>query len=302
MDISNILSQSQKDFYDKNGYLVIKKLLTDSEISKYYNRFDELVENPKERTPLLMVMRDVSLKNLAKKDRKSEQVVTKLQYWPYDKVLWTYAQHKNIIKYIEAIIGEDIRAHHFMSINKPPDPGPLSSRHPLHQDQWYFPFIPSKHIVCSWTALQYVNRQNGCLVVIPGTHKTKLLPHAYPKQWSGAVNKAYHGIQYKGDISQLLSQRVHLEMDPGDTVFFHPLLIHGSGANLTNANRRSISVHYCNSKLCDFVPGGVIPEQKTISTEAEQLAKRITGFSTNYDKIWKMKSRQVKGDVGNFKV
>ena len=130
---------------------------------------------------------------------------------------------------------------------------------------------------------------------MPGTHRMgKLWPHSYPKQWSGAVNKAYHGIQYDGDISQLLSKRVHLEMDPGDTVFFHPLLIHGSGANVTDKNRRSISVHYCNSKLCEFVKGGVIPEQKIISDEAVQIAKRITGFTTTYDQIWKNKSRQIQ--------
>merc|ERR1712154_328326 len=142
-----------------------------------------------------------------------------------------------------------IRAHHFMSINKPSDPGKLSSRHPLYQDQWYFPFAPSKYIVCAWTALQKIDRNNGGLVVIPGTHKInrdiigngvgvggKLLPHSYPKPWNGPINKAYHGIQLKDEknMNKLLSKRVHLEMGPGDTVFFHPLLIHGSGANLTN--------------------------------------------------------------------
>lgn len=32
--------------------------------------------------------------------------------------------------------------------------------------------------------------------------------------------------------------RVHLEMQAGDTVFFHPLLIHGSGTNRTNGFRK----------------------------------------------------------------
>lgn len=42
------------------------------------------------------------------------------------------------------------------------------------------------------------------------------------------VNKAYHGIQ---DYDN--SETISLEMEKGDTVFFHPLLIHGSGPNLT---------------------------------------------------------------------
>ncbi|KNC71081.1 hypothetical protein SARC_16387, partial [Sphaeroforma arctica JP610] len=33
-------------------------------------------------------------------------------------------------------------------------------------------------------------------------------------------------------------------MEPGDTVFFHPLLIHGSGFNKSTKARRAISTHY----------------------------------------------------------
>lgn len=44
----------------------------------------------------------------------------------------------------------------------------------------------------------------------------------------------YHGI-HDYDPSY---PRVHLEMGPGDTVFFHPILIHGSGANKTTGFRK----------------------------------------------------------------
>ena len=33
-------------------------------------------------------------------------------------------------------------------------------------------------------------------------------------------------------------------MEPGDTVFFHPILLHGSGRNRTQGFRRAISAHY----------------------------------------------------------
>ena len=44
----------------------------------------------------------------------------------------------------------------------------------------------------------------------------------------------YHGIM-DYDPSQ---PRVHLEMQAGDTVFFHPLLVHGSGMNRTTGFRK----------------------------------------------------------------
>jgi hypothetical protein len=37
-------------------------------------------------------------------------------------------------------------------------------------------------VVAAWTAMERVNDDNGCLVVIPGTHTGKLLPHDYPKR------------------------------------------------------------------------------------------------------------------------
>lgn len=46
-------------------------------------------------------------------------------------------------------------------------------------------------------------------------------------------SKLYHGI-LDPEVSN--EPRVQLEMSPGDTVFFHPLLIHGSGANNTEVN------------------------------------------------------------------
>ena len=46
----------------------------------------------------------------------------------------------------------------------------------------------------------------------------------------------YHGVR---DFDPS-SPRVHLEMGPGDTVFFHPLLIHGSGMNRTNGFRKVV--------------------------------------------------------------
>ena len=59
--------------------------------------------------------------------------------------------------------------------------GTKTSRHPMHQDLHYFPFRPAERIVCAWTAMEKVNRQNGCLVAVPGTHKGELLEHVYPE-------------------------------------------------------------------------------------------------------------------------
>ncbi|KAG7270315.1 hypothetical protein CRUP_030215 [Coryphaenoides rupestris] len=58
----------------------------------------------------------------------------------------------------------------------------------------------------------------------------------------------YHGVQ---DFDPRLP-RAHLEMEKGDTVFFHPLLIHGSGMNQTSGFRKAISCHYASAR-CYYI-------------------------------------------------
>ncbi len=164
-----------------------------------------------------------------------------------------------------------------MLINKPPDVGP-AGRHPLHQDLLYFPYRPAGHIVCAWTAMENINRHNGGLAVFPGTHRGRLLKHGYPT-WSSNV-KAYYGITKEELDAIKLPPAIHLEMEVGDTVFFHPLLIHGSGWNKTRKERLAISCHYANT-MCDMF-GDI---QHDVKAELEQM----TGKSIT--QLWRDKCR-----------
>ncbi|XP_061770659.1 phytanoyl-CoA dioxygenase, peroxisomal-like [Nerophis ophidion] len=198
---------------------------------------------------------------------------------------------RQVLKYVECFIGPDIMAMHTMLINKPPDAGKKTSRHPMHQDLHYFPFRPADRIVCAWTALERVNRQNGCLVVLPGTHTGTLKEHDYP-DWQGGVNKMYHGVR----DSTLQHQRVHLQMEKGDTVFFHPLLIHGSGMNQTQGFRKAISCHYASSDCYYIDVKGTT--QENIQDEVKELAAKKYPMAANisFQDTWAFRGRLVQGE------
>jgi phytanoyl-CoA hydroxylase len=132
-----------------------------------------------------------------------------------------------------------------MLINKPPG---VDGRHPLHQDLLYFPFRPADRIVGTWTAMVRCHRGNGGLAVVPGSHKGELLEHESP-DWEH-VNFLYVGARSRGEAPP----RVHLEMEPGDTLFFHPLLLHGSGRNRSFGFRPAISCHYASAE-CRYLEG-----------------------------------------------
>lgn len=284
-----VLSYEQRKFYEDNGYIVIRNLVPKEKLDVYRERFEQICRREVE-IPGLTIMRDVAIAR--SEFVPGEQAVTKLQEFQNDDILFGYCELPEIIKYVQTFTGKEVKAMHTMLINKPPDPGKKTSRHPLHQDLHYFPFRPADRVVCSWTAMQKVNRENGCLVVLPGTHKGELLQHDYP-EWEGGVNKMYHGVR---DFDPN-APRVHLPMDTGDTVFFHPLLIHGSGMNKTKGFRKSISCHYASADINFIDVKGSI--QDGVEKEVfEMVHKKLVARGVDPTKLtmkdlWMFKSRDV---------
>ena len=99
---------------------------------------------------------------------------------------------------------------------------------------------------------------------------------------------------------------VHLEMQEGDTVFFHPLLIHGSGTNRTKGFRKAISCHYASSH-CLYVQ--LSPKQQKLGEELKGIVRARMKKSGASDKdevqftlgsLYHIKSRLVAGSEGSL--
>ncbi|XP_072235198.1 phytanoyl-CoA dioxygenase, peroxisomal [Leuresthes tenuis] len=281
------LTPDQRAFYEENGFLLIKNLVSEEEIERFRKEFERICRR-EVQVPGLVVMRDVSI--LKSEFVPDQKAVSKLQDFQESPALFQYCSLPQILKYVECFTGPNVMAMHTMLINKPPDAGNKTSRHPMHQDLHYFPFRPSDRIVCAWTAMEKVNRQNGCLVVLPGTHQGTLLEHDYP-EWEGGVNKMYHGVR-DYDPKQ---PRVYMEMEKGDTVFFHPLLIHGSGMNQTQGFRKAISCHYASSDCYYIDVKGTT--QENIENEVKEIAERKFGVEgITFKDTWAIRGRLVQGE------
>lgn len=235
--MSELVSRDMLDAYREQGYVVVPGLLPARDLERWLGRLADIVEGRVPPADGMLVMRDVMVAKGAVVPGSRLEAIAKIQDYENDPVLDSYATHPRVLDCVERFIGHDLLSIHTMLINKPPH---VDGRHPLHQDLLYFPFRPADRIVAAWTALEPVTQENGCLVVVPGTHRGELLPHENPPdiEW---LNAAYFGVK---DAQAARARRVHLEMEPGDTVFFHPVLLHGSGRNRTEGFRRAISAHY----------------------------------------------------------
>jgi phytanoyl-CoA hydroxylase len=230
------LSDEMLESYWKHGFVVVPGLIPEEVMQPWLRRLSDIVEGRVEPAQGMLVMRDVMVAKGKVKPGSRLEAIAKIQDFENDPVLDSYTTCAGVLDCVERIIGREVQTIHTMLINKPPH---VDGRHPLHQDLLYFPFRPADRIVASWTALERVTKENGCLVVIPGSHRGELLVHENP-DWED-LNGGYFGVR---DLGEALNDRVHLEMEPGDTVFFHPILVHGSGRNRTEGFRRAISAHY----------------------------------------------------------
>jgi len=225
------------DHYWKHGYTVVRRLVESNDIATWLQRLEDIVEERVPASEGMLVMKDIMIAKGAHRTEQPAEAIAKVQDFENDPVLASYCTNERILDCIERVVGHELFAHHTMLINKPPN---VDGRHPLHQDLLYFPFRPPEKIVAAWTALEPCTRENGCLVVVPGSHEGELVEHQNVDwEW---VNAGYFGA--KGITAE--TPRIHLEMEPGDTVFFHPVLLHGSGRNRTQGFRRAISAHFAS--------------------------------------------------------
>ena len=113
-----ILTKQQRDFYEENGYIVIKNLLPIEDVNICNRRFDDIVSIPNLRLNEFVLMRDVALlnkKNKLTKNRTASDEVTKLQVFANDPVfIKHYLAHPKILKYLKAFVGSDLRSWHHM--------------------------------------------------------------------------------------------------------------------------------------------------------------------------------------------
>ncbi|XP_052744037.1 probable phytanoyl-CoA dioxygenase isoform X1 [Bicyclus anynana] len=270
------LSADQRRFYEDNGYLVIKKLIDFTCLYGCKQRFIKICKGVVDRGGMTIVKEP----SLAAQGAKGEDLINKISEIHFDDVFATYTEHPRLLHVLAQLIGEPMRVINSMLINKPPG----SVRHPPHQDLYYFPFRPAEKITAAWTAIDDVTVENGCLYVIPGSHKRNFI---YPHGNLPDSNKLYHGI-LEPAVSE--EPRAQLEMSPGDTVLFHPLIVHGSGPNTTKGYRKALTAHYAHEG-CHYVDARDSVQQPIVlEIEAES---RRRGFQLSFEDVWRYKSKPI---------
>ena len=109
-----------------------------------------------------------------------------------------------------------------------------------HQDEIYIP-TRDRSLAGGWTALDDATIDNGCLWVVPGSHRTGYL---YPQRDHNNEDEFDGALESYGFDE---SAEVPVEVKAGDVVFFNGYLLHRSRKNRSDRYRRVLVNHYMNA-------------------------------------------------------
>jgi len=135
------------------------------------------------------------------------------------------------------LVGPNVDLHWNLIAHKPPFQG---KEFHWHQDAQYGLTEPENYITC-WVALDVVTIGNGCLWVIPGSHKWGRLDHVFLRE-----TETFYAGRFAQDVDD--KNQVPIEMYAGEIAIFHSHVLHRSGSNSSDKLRRSYicAYHHCN--------------------------------------------------------
>jgi ectoine hydroxylase-related dioxygenase (phytanoyl-CoA dioxygenase family) len=199
--------------YDELGYVVIEELFSADELSDIYDELDGC-EGPAQTSG----EHEGFTYQLAMLTDKTKQ----------------FAHDERILSLIEDIVKPGIAIFSSKLLTKLPHSASVCHWH--QDDAYYTEAVNSDTRMSIWVPLQDTDERNGCLWIVPGSHKQGL--QSYTIQNNGTCRKAL--IKEQVD----LSTAVPVRMKAGSMLLFHALTWHSSKGNETDRVRRAFIVSY----------------------------------------------------------
>lgn len=234
------LTNEQWSQYERDGYLNLGKLLSDSELHALQQRIDDIMLGKAAiNYDRIMMQLDANSDDYGKlgEQSKGHKGATldyrKIQDLEFDPLFLEYMRRPIFEHICERVYGkgEPIMCFRAMFMNKPAHKGTVL---PWHQDRWNF--LDRDPLITVWTALDPATIQNGCVEIIPGSH-THLMN---PEHSSGFLTKE------QGE-SLDTSKSKFVELKAGEVVLLHNWTLHRSGVNRSDIARRAFSVSYMHA-------------------------------------------------------
>jgi phytanoyl-CoA dioxygenase PhyH len=159
---------------------------------------------------------------------------------PATHFAWAYrlATEPAVLDAVEEVLGPDLLIAGSLVLCKyPRDPGFVA----WHQDNYYsnLHLTPS---LSAWIALLDSTGENGCMRVVPGSHRKGVLPH---EEMGDADNLLNQGQEIRVEVNE--ADAIEVVLRAGEMSLHHTAIIHGSRPNRSDTMRLGFIARFVTS-------------------------------------------------------
>lgn len=154
-----------------------------------------------------------------------------------------------VLEVVRELLGPDLLLFRSTLMLKPARHG---SRHALHQDVAYWPLEPPTLVTVS-IALSASDSENGCIQVIPGSHRWPV------GEWGNIARDGAAAMTDRSDVD--VSELRDVPLPAGSAVLFHSNIVHGSGPNRSDRPRHTALYAYFPPHV-RYVPSARQPRER----------------------------------------
>ena len=221
-----------KKKFDNNGYVIIRNVVTKEELAKARKDLIKFLDNKIDTT---------SAKKINFTKNKEINSIHGINEWKWVK---KFKKNKLIIDAVKILLGTkevDFGSELFAK------PAKVGLAAPIHQDNYYW-CIDDANALTVWIALNDSSEQNGGVYYYKKSHKIGVLEHK-PSYAPGSSQT----IKYPDGLDVFDTDLPNL--NAGDCLIHHCLVVHGSKPNKSNHPRIGCTLRYIskNSKIDKFM-------------------------------------------------
>lgn len=237
IELPEVVSEADVRSFVENGYLIVPNLIEPSELEEIKRDTVTIARGgyPCEGIPPMPA--DVSDENVL------QGILCIHQPHYISPVMEKYVRHPKLCGVLRQITAAhlpywdgSVKCMQSMLFVKPPE----FQGQAWHQDEIYIP-TRDRSLIGAWIAVDDATLENGCLWVLPGSHRSGYLypqrPHNNPDEFDFAPES--HGFDE--------SEEIPVEVKAGTVVYFNGYLLHRSHKNRSQVYRRVLVNHYMNA-------------------------------------------------------
>lgn len=263
---------SHHETFMTQGYLRLGKILSAAELAGLQRRIDDIMLGRVryEHMRLQRFDRDTGQLRRTLGNQVATLSYRRIDDLEQDPLFLAYIQQPPFAQIARRYVGAEVSVFRAMLMNKPAH---WDQTLAWHQDVGAGWGIDTNPIVTVWTALDAATAGNGCMQIVPGSHR------------QGVINERHFLSEEQQARCARPEDIVDLEAAAGEAILLHNLLLHRSGTNPTPTPRRAFSVTYIDAATRTLDTGQTFPvvfgdgalDPETVGGKAAALVQRFYG-------------------------